>query len=328
MKKSLNDCDTNFDMKRGIPRMKCEILYEDKEILVIRKPAGLATQSASVSQSDAVSELKGYLVKKDTNETRRVNPAGNTAGNIVGNTAGNIAGNTAGNAAGNTERMSAKTSSSGFDQKRGEPYLGVIHRLDQPVEGLLVFAKTPRAAANLTKQLSTGILNKKYYALVCGEVAPSSGDLEDFLWKDSGNVARVVTGREKEYPQAKLAKLRYTVLGDKKLKTALTSNSQSDNSASSVSKAAETCEVPVSLLDIRIETGRFHQIRAQLAHAGYPILGDRKYGSELSVSLSDRYQIKNVALCAYEIRFRHPGTNEDRSWKIFPEAKAFTNIKG
>ena len=280
--------------------MKCEILYEDNEILVIRKPAGLATQSGSVSQPDAVSELKGYLSKKAKLDDQHGNREEKRKENRKENQSGN---------------------------PPREPYLGVIHRLDQPVEGLLVFAKIPKAAANLTRQLSTGSLNKKYYALVCGEADPSSGDLEDFLWKDFGNVARVVTGREKEFPQAKLAKLRYTVLGDKKLKNALTSNGQPDNSAGSVSKVAETCEVPVSLLDIRIETGRFHQIRAQLAHAGYPILGDRKYGSGRSVSLSDQYQIKNVALCAYEIQFRHPGTNEERSWKIFPEAKAFTIIK-
>ena len=255
--------------------MNLNIIYEDGDLIVCHKPAGIATETKRVGQQDMVSLLKNYRAGK------------------------------------------------------GEPpYVGMVHRLDQPVEGLLVFAKTPKAAANLTKQLSKGILNKKYYALVRGEVAPSSGDLEDFLWKDSGNVARVVTGREKEFPQAKSATLSYTVSGETKLKNAQTSMSQPDCTADIVSKAGETCEIPVSLLDIRIETGRFHQIRAQLAHAGYPILGDRKYGNELSVSLTDQYQIKNVALCAYEIRFRHPRTDEGRSWKILPEAKAFTIIKG
>lgn len=238
--------------------MKCEILYEDEEILIIRKPAGLATQSGFVAQPDAVSELKGYLSKKQS-----------------------------------------------------RPYLGVIHRLDQPVEGLLAFAKTPGAAAELTRQLSDGSLNKRYYALVCGKVMPPDGKLEDFLWKAPGNIAEVVTGRERDFPQAKQAVLRYKVLREAELENYGNIGAQA-----------------FSLLDVCIGTGRFHQIRAQLSHAGWPILGDRKYGSRLSVALSDRYQIKNVALCAYEIRIRIPKTGEERCWKILPEAKAFTIIKG
>lgn len=261
--------------------MKCEILYEDEEILIIRKPAGLATQSSSVAQPDAVSELKGYLSKKQS-----------------------------------------------------RPYLGVIHRLDQPVEGLLAFAKTPAAAANLTKQLSNGSLNKRYYALVCGKVMPPAGKLEDFLWKAPGSIAEVVTGRERDFPQAKRAVLSYTVLREAKLE-----NSGNDGTRTVFGKETleegkafeaerETGGIPISLLDVCIGTGRFHQIRAQLSHAGWPILGDRKYGSGLSSALSDRYQIKNIALCAYEMRIRIPKTGEERCWKILPETKAFTIIKG
>ena len=102
--------------------MKTEILYEDNSILVIRKPAGLAVQSAGIGQPDVVSELKSYL---------------------------------------------AKLPSAGRPGK-GEPYLGIVHRLDQPVEGLLVFAKDKKAAAALSKQLTEGALNKHYYAVLCG----------------------------------------------------------------------------------------------------------------------------------------------------------------
>ena len=98
--------------------MRTEILYEDNSVLVIRKPAGLAVQSARIGQADVVSELKSYLAKQ-----------------------------------------------AGAGQ--GEPYLAVIHRLDQPVEGVLVFAKEKKAAAALTKQLSDGTLNKHYYAVLC-----------------------------------------------------------------------------------------------------------------------------------------------------------------
>ena len=106
--------------------MRCEIIYEDDEMLTIYKPAGLATQSSSAWQADAVSGLKNYLSKK------------------------------------------------------GISYLGVIHRLDQPVEGLLVFAKTPEAAAKLSKQLQQGTLNKKYLALVSAKPNPEEGELVEF----------------------------------------------------------------------------------------------------------------------------------------------------
>lgn len=261
--------------------MKCEILYEDEEILIIRKPAGLATQSSSVSQPDVVSELKGYLSKKQSH-----------------------------------------------------PYLGVIHRLDQPVEGLLAFAKTPEAAADLTRQLSDGSLNKRYYALVCGKVMPSEGKLEDFLWKTLGNFTEVVTGRERDFPQAKRAILHYKVLRETELENSGSAGAQAffekeaPEEGKTVGAERKIQKVPVSLLDVCIGTGRFHQIRAQLSHAGWPILGDRKYGSRLSAALSDQYQIKNVALCAYEIQIKIPKTGEERCWKILPEAKAFTIIKG
>ena len=142
--------------------MRTEILYEDNSILVIRKPAGLAVQSARIGQADVVSELKSYLAKQ-----------------------------------------------AGAGQ--GEPYLAVIHRLDQPVEGVLVFAKEKKSAAVLTKQLSAGTLNKQYYAVLCGYPAVAEGELVDYLRKE-GSVAVAVTGREKNFPDAKIAKLHYSIL--------------------------------------------------------------------------------------------------------------------
>lgn len=142
--------------------MRTEILYEDNSVLVIRKPAGLAVQSARIGQADVVSELKSYLAKQ-----------------------------------------------AGAGQ--GEPYLAVIHRLDQPVEGVLVFAKEKKSAAVLTKQLSAGTLNKQYYAVLCGYPDASEGELVDYLRKE-GSVAVAVTGREKNFPDAKIAKLHYSIL--------------------------------------------------------------------------------------------------------------------
>ena len=177
------------------------------------------------------------------------------------------------------------------ESKAQPPYLGVVHRLDQPVEGLLVFAKTKKAAAHLTKQLSEGSLNKQYYAMVCGQPVKEDGELVDYLVKD-GNVARVVTGQTEG---AKKSVLRY--------------------------KVVEGAQVPtnVAILDIRIETGRFHQIRVQMSHAGMPLLGDSKYGTQESATLSRQLGIRNVALCAYAVEFMHPVNGKRLGFNIQPQ---------
>lgn len=226
--------------------MKTEILYEDNQILVIRKPAGLAVQSARIGQPDVVSELKSYL---------------------------------------------AKQAGTG----RGEPYLAVIHRLDQPVEGLLVFAKEKKAAATLTKQLSGGTLNKQYYAVLCGYPDRLEGELVDYLRKE-GNVATVVTGREKDFPDVKLARLHYHIL----------------------EKIQQPC--PLALADVSIETGRFHQIRVQFAHAGWPLLGDTKYGND---AMRGHASYRGVALCAYALEFVHPVSGKKMTFRVDPNNPAF-----
>lgn len=230
--------------------MKTEILYEDNQILVIRKPAGLAVQSARIGQADVVSELKSYLAKQT-------------------------------------------------EPGRGEPYLAVIHRLDQPVEGVLVFAKEKKAAADLTRQLSAGILNKQYYAVLCGYPDASEGELVDYLRKE-GNVAVAVTGREKNFPDAKIAKLYYRIL--------------------------EKMEQPMllSLADVYIETGRFHQIRVQFAHAGWPLLGDTKYGNAMAGVTVGNQSYRGVALCAYFLEFVHPVSGKKMSFRVKPKNPAFS----
>ncbi len=222
--------------------MRTKIIYEDNDIIIVHKPAGLATQTSRIGQADVVSELKNYLAKRKTSAER----------------------------------------------KHRESYVGVVHRLDQPVEGLLVFAKTKEAAAKLTKQLSAGTLNKQYYAVICGKPDEKSGELADYLIKE-GNAGRVGRAGEKE---AKEAILQYYV----------------------VKELNEDC----CLADIHIETGRFHQIRLQMANAGYPILGDLKYGSQKSIELSRKYQVKTVALYAYRMELYHPVSGKKLSFSIQP----------
>lgn len=180
-----------------------------------------------------------------------------------------------------------------------QAYLGVIHRLDQPVEGLLVFAKNQKAAAQLSKQLSGGTLNKQYFAVICGQPLQKNAELVDYLLKGNDNRAQVVTGQEKAYPDAKKAVLQY-----KMLESVSTPN-------------------PLSLVDIHIDTGRFHQIRAQMANAGMPLLGDVKYGTDETCTIGRNQGIRSVALCAYKLVFQHPVTNRKISFEIKPENKAF-----
>jgi len=179
-------------------------------------------------------------------------------------------------------------------QEKKPPYLGIIHRLDQPVEGLLVFAKTTSSAAALTKQLGSGELNKQYLAVVLGR-PDEDACLTDYLRKDKDR-AQVVTEQQEKYPDAKVATLRYKVL-----------------------KTAESfLHTEISLLRVQIETGRFHQIRAQLSHAGYPILGDRKYAVSQSMELSKALQIQSVLLCADKLQIIHPGNRKKMEWTISP----------
>lgn len=194
------------------------------------------------------------------------------------------------------------------EAKGQAPYLGIVHRLDQPVEGLLVFAKTKKAAAHLTKQLGEGSLNKQYYAMVCGQPVKEAGELVDYLTKD-GNVARVVDGQTEG---AKKAVLQYKVVEGP---VANGPWKAAQDSSSGEVKSAEK----VVLLDIHIETGRFHQIRAQMSHARMPLLGDSKYGTEESMTLSRQLGIGNVALCAYAVEFMHPVSGKKLNFNIQPQ---------
>lgn len=222
--------------------MKPRIVYQDDAIIVVYKPAGLATQTARVGQVDLVSELK-----KET----------------------------------------------------GSRYLGVVHRLDQPVEGLLVFGRNQKASAGLSAQLSGGGLHKHYFAAICGQPACKSAELVDYLVKERDNHALIVTGQEHSCADAKKAVLRYQIL-------------------ETISTPAE-----LSLADIHIETGRFHQIRAQMAHAGFPLLADKKYGNQESIALAEKLGLRNVSLCAYRLAFVHPVTHRKMSFEIKPENRAF-----
>ena len=225
-----------------------EILYEDKDILVCRKEAGIAVQSANVTASDMESRLRSMLFRRTGNE------------------------------------------------KTTDSDIYIIHRLDQPVEGIVVFAKNKKAAADLNKQVqSGGGMNKVYLAAVCGRFPDDKkeGELKNFLIKDpKTKCAKVVS---KDTKQAKEAILKYKVIMEKDFDGNI-----------------------VSVVEICLETGRFHQIRAQFPQLGQPLLGDKRYGTKESNDLSNRLDIRNVSLCAKELIFKHPSTGKTMKYEITP----------
>ena len=169
--------------------------------------------------------------------------------------------------------------------KPGNVYLGLVHRLDRPVGGVMIFAKTSKSAARLSGQVREKIFKKKYLAVVDGKFDNNKGTLEDYLYKDErNNISKVVS---KEKKNAKLAKLDYEVLAYNEVKN-------------------------LSLLKINLHTGRHHQIRVQLSHAGHSIFGDQKYGT--------RGQGKQIALWAYELTIEHPITKQEMTFKSIPES--------
>lgn len=169
------------------------------------------------------------------------------------------------------------------------PYVGVVHRLDQPVEGLLVFGKTKKATAALSKQLQNHQLKKTYLAVVHGKPKRESGKFCDFLKKDGKtNTSSVVS---EKMVGAKKALLSYCLKDFKK---------------------------ELSLVKIEIETGRHHQIRVQMSSHGLPLMGDKKYGKEDGCS--------QLALCANDLQFFHPSSGKKMQVTVFPRGEAFSEF--
>ena len=154
--------------------------------------------------------------------------------------------------------------------KPGNVYLGIVSRLDAPVTGLVLLAKTSKAAARLSEAFRLRRVRKSYLAVIEGTPTASTATLEHYLRKDERH--RKVHATHDACPDAQLARLSYRVLcpGD-----------------------------AMSLLEIELETGRKHQIRVQLSKVGHPIIGDRKYGSAMSLA-------SGIALHAYRLELEHP----------------------
>lgn len=244
-----------------------QILFEDKDIIVCHKPAGIATQTAKIGQRDMVSEVTNYLAVSSVSK-----------------------------------------------ENKSKPYVGLIHRLDQPVEGILVFAKNPKAAAALSKQISANQMQKCYYTVVSAigfsgekisdeasgvQGEKTTGTLIDYLYKDGKtNTSFVVS---KEHKDAKRAELSYELV-----------KKQSDKG--------------IALVKIKLITGRHHQIRVQMSHAGMSLVGDYKYADDETKQLSEGLGQKQVALCAYELAFLHPVSGKKMVFRTEPTGEIFQNF--
>lgn len=161
--------------------------------------------------------------------------------------------------------------------KPGNVYLGLVHRLDRPVSGIMVFAKTSKAASRLSEEIRTHKFEKKYILVANGIIKEKSGTFIDYLKKKNDNSTVVCSKDEGKYSE-----LDYRVL-------------------------ARNYEKNLSLVEVSLKTGRHHQIRVQFASRGFSLCGDQRYGK------ADRLQIE---LCAYKLTFCHPTTKELLSFEI------------
>lgn len=208
-----------------------DILFEDNQIIVAVKPAGVLSQADPSGDPDMLTLLKAYIKE-------RYNKPGNV-------------------------------------------YLGLVHRLDRPVSGVMVFAKTSKAAARLSEQIRLHTVDKYYLAAVSGVMENDSGTLANYILKDqTTNRVKVFDTPKKD---AKYAELDYEVIA------------RSGN---------------MTLLKVDLKTGRSHQIRAQLANAGHPIICDSKYGSNRMKG--------DIALFCCEMAIDHPVSKERMVFKADP----------
>lgn len=168
--------------------------------------------------------------------------------------------------------------------KPGEVYLGLVHRLDRPTGGVMVFAKTSKAASRLSEQVRNKEMHKQYLCIVDGKMEEKQGTFKDYLYKnEKTNTSRIAKPNEKN---AKEAILDYEVI-----------------------KYNE--EINLSVIKVNLHTGRHHQIRVQFASRNHSLYGDQKYGT--------RGRGKQLALWAFSLSFKHPTTKEVLLFEDYPE---------
>ena len=175
--------------------------------------------------------------------------------------------------------------------KPGNVYLGLVHRLDRPVGGVITFAKTSKAASRLSDEVRKKVFKKEYLTIVDGKFENDKGTLENYLYKDKKTNISYVVSKDKK--QAKIAKLDYEVLKYDRKKY-------------------------INILKINLYTGRHHQIRVQLSNINHSIYGDQKYGK--------RGKNKQIALWAYKLTIIHPTKKEKMVFTSLPKKTGIWKI--
>ena len=195
------------------------IRYEDREIIVVEKPQGIEAQSSRSFEPDMVSLIQNHIAGREGRDTHKIST----------------------NLSTNWGKHSTKP------VQKQPPYVAVIHRLDRPVAGIMVYAKTKKAAAALSSQVKEGKMEKTYYAVICGKPVDFVGNYVDYLRKNGKTNRTEIVDKEAE--GGKRAELAYQVV------------------------ETITREQELSLVRIRLLTGRHHQIRVQFAGRGMPLWG-------------------------------------------------------
>ncbi|MBP3707880.1 MAG: RNA pseudouridine synthase [Clostridia bacterium] len=168
--------------------------------------------------------------------------------------------------------------------KPGNVYLGLVHRLDRPVGGIMVFAKTSKAAARLSEEVRSKQFEKRYLVIANGKFEAKIGTFEDYLLKNQAkNMSKVVKEGTKN---SKLAVLDYEII-------------------------KYDPDLDLSVAKINLHTGRHHQIRVQLASRNHSIYGDQKYGG--------RGHGKQICLWAYSLKIIHPVTKKELNFELLPQ---------
>lgn len=238
---------------------KPDIIYEDNDIIVCYKPAGIATQTRRIGQQDMESFIRNYRAAKNE-----------------------------------------------------PPYVGIVHRLDQPVEGVMVFAKNQKAAASLSRQIKEHTTEKYYRAASRGQGVSGTAVEEEEAWHTltdyisfdkRTNTSKITSEKDR---LAKKAVLQYRVISV---------TPDRDSSQNECNKTE---------FDIKLLTGRHHQIRLQLANIGYPLIGDTKYGKPASNNSGTGSKSgrtgggvrEQLALCSYKLVFDHPATGERMTFEL------------
>ena len=225
---------------------KLNILYEDSDILVCVKNAGVSSQSERGRALDVTSQINNHLIATG---------------------------------------------------RRGvEPY--VVHRLDKPVSGILVYALNKKAAAEWSKQVAEGKFEKSYYAILTA--MPSTGmeaHLNHLLARGKYNASKIADEKDiAEGVETKEAILDYKII-----------------------RELEFEDKTYYLVDINLKTGRHHQIRVQFAGVDAPIYGDRKYDPDGYLG-----EKSGLALCSYRLKFKHPATGKVMKYEILPSGSIFS----